>query len=43
MLELFNGNNFDSVYDIMQKSFPSSEIRSKRGQKALLKDKRYAI
>jgi ribosomal protein S18 acetylase RimI-like enzyme len=43
MLEVFNGSNFDAVYDIMQKSFPNSEIRSKNGQRALLKDKRYTI
>ena len=43
MLEVFNGVNFDAVYDIMQKSFPISEIRSKRGQKALLNDARYTI
>jgi GNAT superfamily N-acetyltransferase len=43
MLEVFNGANFDVVYDIMQKSFPNSEIRSKNGQRALLKDARYTI
>ena len=43
MLEVFNGVNFDAVYDIMQKSFPVSEIRSKRGQRALLNDARYTI
>ena len=43
MLKLYNGGNFDVIYNIMKKSFPNSEIRSKRGQKALLKDERYTI
>lgn len=43
MLEVFNCENFNEIYGIMKQSFPKSEIRSLRGQKALLKDERYKI
>lgn len=43
MLEVYSGNNFEEIYSIMKKSFPKSEIRSKKGQEELLKDKRYKL
>ena len=43
MLEIVNGENFGLIYQLMKESFPTSEIRSFKGQKALLKDERYKI
>ncbi len=36
MLILTNDADFDAVYDIMEKSFPEDERRSREGQRALL-------
>ena len=43
MVKTFLENDFNKIYDIMKKSFPTSEIRSFKGQKELLKDDRYTI
>ena len=43
MLKIFEGKNFNLIYDLLKQSFPISEIRSFNGQKQLLKDSRYKI
>lgn len=37
------GSEFNEIYDIMEDSFPSSEMRTYNGQKDLLKNGRYHI
>lgn len=37
------GLDFDSLYRLMEASFPPSEFRTYEGQKSLLEDKRYRV
>ena len=43
MLRLLDKTEFDTVYEIMEKSFPKEEIRSYEGQQALLKRQEYRL
>lgn len=43
MIEKLDFNEFDTVYAIMERSFPLEEYRSYEGQKALLKEPAYRI
>ena len=43
MIEKLENKEFDTVYAIMEQSFPLEEYRSYAGQKALLMDPAYAI
>lgn len=43
MLKRLTNDGFDAVYNIMERSFPRNEIRSKLGQYALLKNGEYSL
>lgn len=43
MIEKLDFNEFDTVYAIMERSFPLEEYRSYEGQKALFKEPAYRI
>ena len=43
MLKRLTNDGFDTVYNIMEHSFPKNEIRSKSGQYALLKNSEYSL
>jgi ribosomal protein S18 acetylase RimI-like enzyme len=43
MLKRLTNDGFDAVYEIMERSFPRNEIRSKSGQFALLKKDEYSL
>ena len=43
MLKRLTNDGFDTVYNIMEHSFPKNEIRSKSGQCALLKNSEYSL
>lgn len=43
MLKKMNPDDFDKVFAIMQKSFPSDEYRDYQGQKQLLKETVYTV
>lgn len=43
MLERLYKEDFDQIFDIMEKSFPLDEYRTYEGQKALLDKDKYAI
>lgn len=43
MFEYFNINEFDQFYEILEKSFPDTEVRPKNGQKSLFSNKEYKI
>ena len=43
MIQEVANNDFNAVYKIMQDSFPKNEIRSYKGQNALLNEKEYSL
>ncbi|MBE5732387.1 MAG: GNAT family N-acetyltransferase [Clostridiales bacterium] len=43
MIKKITNDGFDAVYKIMQDSFPQNEIRSYKGQNALLKEQNYSL
>lgn len=43
MLRKLERNDFDKIFEIMEKSFPKDEYRTYEGQKALLEEKPYTI
>jgi hypothetical protein len=43
MIEQIYFNDFEKIYEIMEKSFPLTEFRTKDEQSALFKNKYYKI
>lgn len=42
-MEILSINDFDRIYEIMEKSFPFNEVRPKEGQRALFNNENYRI
>ena len=42
-MDILSINDFDRIYEIMEKSFPFNEVRLKEGQRALFENENYMV